>query len=59
MHCFYGVVWCSYVGISKLLLGKDKNETDKELDEMIELYKGQIEEKKNKLKNYRMKLAAN
>ena len=33
--------------------------TDKELDEMIELYKGQIEEKKNKLKNYRMKLAAN
>lgn len=30
MHCFYGVVWCSYVGISKLLLGKDKNETDKE-----------------------------
>lgn len=32
--------------------------TDEELDEMIELYKGQIEEKKNKLRNYRMKLVS-
>ena len=33
--------------------------TDKELDEMIELYKGQIEEKKNKLKQYRNKMMRN
>lgn len=33
--------------------------TDEELDEMIELYKGQIEEKKNKLKSYREKLIKN
>lgn len=30
--------------------------TDQELDEMIELYKGQIEEKKQKLKQYRLKI---
>lgn len=30
--------------------------TDEELDEMIELYKKQIEEKKNALKNYKEKL---
>lgn len=30
--------------------------TDQELDEMIALYKGQIEEKKQKLKQYRTKI---
>lgn len=33
--------------------------TDQELDEMIELYKSQIEEKKVKLKKYRMTLFDN
>lgn len=33
--------------------------TDEELDEMIELYKGQIEEKKNKLRSYRNKITKN
>lgn len=32
--------------------------TDEELDEMIELYKKQIEEKKNKLKQYRNKISS-
>lgn len=36
------------IGISDL--------TDQELDEIIELYKGQIEEKKQKLKQYRIKI---
>lgn len=33
--------------------------TDEELDEMIELYKKQIGEKKNKLKQYRKKITNN
>ena len=33
--------------------------TDEELDEMIELYKNQIKEKENKLKQYRNKMLKN
>ena len=33
--------------------------TDEELDEMIELYKNQIKEKKNKLKQYRNEIKKN
>jgi len=33
--------------------------TDEELDEMLELYKNQIKEKENKLRNYRNKIIKN
>lgn len=44
MHCFYRGVWYAYVGISKLLLGKDKNETDKETDQKQNISRQEMSE---------------